>query len=314
VTLQKIMPFRKLTRRRVVFLYRKSEEFSGSTTMRVHQLSEMVANNIPSINVVTQTNPFFCFFSIVILNKSFLKKIKRRELLVLRLFCNVLLADYIDSRINNNHLRYLHGLIASSQKSYNIYREKYEEHVVFHLTHHVDPRIVNFNKAMEFKCGYFGEPVNGFLSSEIKKYVDVIEVNTKSQDISWLKELENYNCHYLVRNTSTESTPKPFLKGFTAARCGAVVLVARGVEDAEYYLGEDYPFFVDEPVSVNKVLDALKRVEAAYGNTEWQAAKSQMKKVASLSSTEQVLNEFRAILRYFFENSNLEQNNDRREF
>src|ERR1043166_3945322 len=82
-----------------------------------------------------------------------------------------------------------------------------------------------------------------------RSHVDFISAE-KSRDMNvHFRKLEDYNAHFAVRpdvvgNPSLRSFA-PFTKGFTAAVCGANIIVNRGVDDAVAFLGADYPFLID---------------------------------------------------------------------
>jgi hypothetical protein len=88
---------------------------------------------------------------------------------------------------------------------------------------------------------------------------------------------------------------KPFLKGFVAARCGAVVIVTADDGDAPHYLGDDYPFYSRSPSPVDLEM-ALATAAAAFGGPDWQRARDIMAQVAARSSDAQVCAEFRAMI------------------
>ena len=88
---------------------------------------------------------------------------------------------------------------------------------------------------------------------------------------------------------------KPFLKGFLAARCGAVVICGRDDEDALQYLGDDYPFFVPS-LDAAALEAAMLGVASAFGGREWRLAQAIMAQVAARSSDAVVAADFRAMV------------------
>ena len=81
------------------------------------------------------------------------------------------------------------------------------------------------------------------------------------------------------RRGKTHDGWKPFLKGFLAARCGAVVVAMRDDDDAAQYLGDDYPFYVRGPTRRSLEYD-MAGIAAAFGGPDWHRAQAIMAQVA----------------------------------
>ena len=107
--------------------------------------------------------------------------------------------------------------------------------------------------------------------------------------------LDRYNLHWIVRRRHYFDGAKPFLKRFVAARCGAVVMVARDDGDAAYYLGDDYPFYVQSLDPTALEADWL-RVASAFGGLDWRMASAIMRQVAARSTDEVTCEQFRAMI------------------
>ena len=95
------------------------------------------------------------------------------------------------------------------------------------------------------RTGYFGFLRNTHCPASLGGMIDLVGIDTARVEMSWLDALPDYNAHWIVRRRGKAHDGwKPFLKGFVAARCNAVVITGRDDDDALQYLGDDYPFYV----------------------------------------------------------------------
>jgi hypothetical protein len=145
------------------------------------------------------------------------------------------------------------------------------------------------------RIGYFGFLANTHRPASLGRMIDLIGIDTSKVEMNWLEALPHYNCHWIVRRSKPHDGWKPFLKGFVAARTGAVVVVGRDDEDAVQYLGDDYPFYV-HGLGPNSLEYETVQIVAAFGGVEWGRAQEIMKQVAARSSDAQVAAEFRTMI------------------
>ena len=130
-----------------------------------------------------------------------------------------------------------------------------------------------------------------------------------------MARLPEFNCHYSLRRlqdsfglksfiVSLFSRPhdavvfKPFTKGFTAAHCSSPILTDRGESDAEFYLPDDYPFFLPAG-SWNEVSDAIKQIRGEFAGKSWRYAVDVMREVRDKSSSDHIANEFKTMLSHY---------------
>jgi hypothetical protein len=125
--------------------------------------------------------------------------------------------------------------------------------------------------------------------------VELVGIDTSRNDSAWIARLPEFNAHWIIRRRRPIDGAKPFLKGFLAARCGAVVISAREDEDALHYLGDDYPFFVRSLEPADLEADMV-RIAAGFGGPEWRRAQAIMARVAARSADAVVAAEFRAMI------------------
>lgn len=286
------------TRTRLQFVIEPKYRNSGATFMRGFQLCDLVAPRIArecDAEVVEGTEGLAQ--GLLWLTKGALKEARPETLDQLRDRGCRLVADYVDDIAREELDPFIDCYIASSIAGFETLARRFGASRVHHVTHHADPRVPQGSgRADSTAIGYFGETANAFLFEGLTDRVEIVRVNTrKSDDGDWFGALGKFGVHYAVRKRREFDGDKPFLKGFTAARCGVPIIVGRADGDAEYYLGEDYPFFVDtvEPASVRAVID---RVQAGPHTSDWECAMAAMESVRRRSSDEHVAGEVRALL------------------
>ena len=145
------------------------------------------------------------------------------------------------------------------------------------------------------RTGYFGELANTVRPPSLGGLVELVGINTSRREESWIDRLPEFNAHWIIRQRRAIDGAKPFLKGFLAARLGAVVVSAREDDDALLYLGDDYPFFVRSLETCDLEATMLAMVED-FGGPAWRLAQEIMTEVAARSSDAVVAAEFRAMV------------------
>jgi hypothetical protein len=168
----------------------------------------------------------------------------------------------------------------------------------FFVTHHVN-RLIRPPAAPptdRLRTGYFGELFNTIRPESLADLVELNPVATTRPDgSSWMDLVDRYNCHWIVRRRHPFDGAKPFLKGFLAARCGAVVIADRGDGDTADYLGDDYPFYVSGLDAASLEADMI-RVLDAFGGPDWRRAQEIMAQVGARSSDDLVCAQFAAMI------------------
>lgn len=278
--------------RDIWFLYDPTMVESGSTVMRGEQLSEIAREAFPERQVIYA--PMLELSNRVIwVTKGFAKKTNPAALRRLRERGNVILLDLVDDIPTAALVEEADVVIASSLSGYVGLQRRFPTATVCHVTHHVDPRLpVQAGPGARLRVAYFGEPLNTTIPETVKKRVELVPVDTSSQDAGWIKRLPEFNAHYAVRRARRIDGFKPFLKGFVAAQMGSPILVQRSVNDAEYYLGPDYPYLIDQ-VNPSSIATALDQMEDDYGTAVWRGACDVMDDVRQRSSREFIRAELR---------------------
>ena len=243
--------------REVIFVYNENLKRSGSTVMRGFQLYDLIndefnnskLNGVSGVSIAEERDLTTIKGSILFLTKGVLSSISIDSLSILKSNENIILADYVDAKINSSFVPFFDIIIAASISAFIAYRNSYPNKKVSLLTHHVDPRVEKVcsnEKSKKSKAGYFGELVNTLKNKSIEKYVDFYSIDTSGtvENDSWITNISDYEYHYLIRRERRIDGFKPFTKGFTSACADAYPILSSNTHDAKYYLGLHYPFYI----------------------------------------------------------------------
>jgi hypothetical protein len=166
----------------------------------------------------------------------------------------------------------------------------------FLVTHHVNSQVPRLQPPRDrLRTGYFGDLQNTVRPESLSGLVELVGIDTRAVNDSWLDALPHYNCHWILRRARPWDGWKPFLKGFVAARCGAPVIVTADDGDAAHYLGDDYPFYARSLADADLEM-AMAVALAGFGGPDWTRAEEIMAQVADRSSHAQVCAEFAAMI------------------
>lgn len=100
----------------------------------------------------------------------------------------------------------------------------------------------------------------------------------------WFERTPEFNAHLSVRTTRKEWRYKPGAKVVTAAACGAVLLTTPDDASVEL-LGEDYPFYIEEPTREG-IEATIRRAREEIGGPSWLAALDTMREVREAHTLE----------------------------
>ena len=146
---------------------------------------------------------------------------------------------------------------------------QYPARPAYLVTHHVNPQIPRVTPPTDrLRTGYFGTPLNTILPAALGSMVDLIGIDPYNPETSWMAAMHRYNAHWIVRRRQSFDGWKPFLKGFIAARCKSIAIVARDDGDAAHYLGDDYPFYV-RSLAPGQLEEDMLAFSNAFGGPEW---------------------------------------------
>lgn len=282
----------------LTFLFAEERSWSGITLLRARQLSRMVAEAFPDrYDVMLRSDIQNVRDQVVIVNRGAIEFNTRAQLDELRRRNIASISDFLDLPIKAKTAAVFDAHMTLCLPQAVAMNRLYPATPSFHVTHHVNPDVPECTPpADRLRTAYFGRPDNTFRPSSLEEkvvMVNVVDASFTAQD--WAREAPLYNCHWTVRQKDDLQDWKPFLKGFVAARCGAVVIVTRDDMNAMHYLGDDYPFYADSLAAADLEW-AWVRVASAFGGDEWRKAQAIMRQVQARCSRQQVLIEFKAML------------------
>ena len=283
--------------RPVHFVYAEQYRYSGSTVMRGEQLSRLAVAALPDRTVRYTALGTDIRNSVVFLTKGALKAMTMPLLERLKSNNNVLLFDLVDETPPPITQDYADVIVAASYSAFLEHSRLYPHIRVALVNHHVDPRVAGTGQTPpqdRLRAAYFGEQINTVLSPGIEEEVDVVHIDTSRESSAWIDRLGEYNLHYAVRATRELDHFKPFLKGFTAAHCGANILIQDSQAEALHWLGSDYPFLLRGQVTNDSVLASLAHLRDSFGGELWNEGLSRMRDVKDRTTPARIGAELRA--------------------
>jgi hypothetical protein len=222
----------------------------------------------------------------MILRQGLLHRLKKRG--------NRLLLDLIDGFFEPESLAGADGLLCCSRKALAHYAAGRGLPPVFFVEHCADVRLPrNIRGPAEFSPYYFGAPQNLFLPASLRRQVTPVFTDQDNvADPEWFRSLPLANLHYAVRPPDAGPAFKPFIKGITAALCGANILVHKDDGDAALYLGEDYPYLIREECGEKVVADYLRKAREDFGGRDWNRGLSAMRRIRELAEEKTIADQF----------------------
>ena len=283
----------RLYRSSICFIYAEKYRYFGSTVMRGQQLSKIAQKALPLADKVYFTSTDYRFKNCTLfLTKWVIYTISPKDLKRLKKKHNRLIFDPIDGPIPADRLKYADIVVAASDTIYKDYKKTLPSSVkIILVNHNVDPRLKTLDwskRPTTLRAGYFGELLNAVITPEIKKRVDIIPVDNTKQNNYWLEKLPEYNLHYAIRQARDVFPNKPFLKGFTAAHCGANILIQASEKEAVRWLGKDYPYLLRGKVTEKKILEMIKYAKRSFGSKEWERGLEIMRGIKEKTSEEAI--------------------------
>jgi hypothetical protein len=276
----------------LAFVYAEEFAATASTFLRMGQLAELVAE---SGYDVTWTSDFGVRDRVVLLAKGALQTRRAEEIAELRARNLAVIGSWDDLKPDAARVAALDASMAVSHRQALDLARRFST-PVFLVSHHVNRLIrPSAPPTDRLRAGYFGELANTVRPDSLAGLVELVGINTSRVETSWIERLPEFNAHWIVRKRRPFDGAKPFLKGFLAARCGAVVIASRDDEDALQYLGDDYPFFVRSLEPADLEADMVE-IAAGFGGPDWRRAQAIMAEVAARSTDAVVAAEFRAMI------------------
>ncbi|MBR9980887.1 MAG: hypothetical protein KFF50_07660, partial [Desulfatitalea sp.] len=285
----------RLRRVPITFLCPEDRQARVTAILRAEQLSEIISARFLDIYDVSYTSDILAAKNgIVVLTPYALNRYDVETISEIKARNIALIGSWEDGKPKAEKVRLLDAHMTLSLRQQLDLGRVYPEVPAFHVTHHVNLKVPQTIPPMDkLRTAYFGDPLNTVYPDSLSGHIKVFDTLVSSGN--WLDELPGFNCHWIVRQRRPGFGWKPFLKGFLAARCGAVVIVTRDDPNAGHYLGDDYPFYADslDPVDLEMV---WVYVSSAFGSHEWNLAREIMQQVAARSTDFQVASEFKAMV------------------
>lgn len=139
------------------------------------------------------------------------------------------------------------------------------------VDHHADVRVVPSAQPtdLNLRIAYIGDLKNTYIPDEIQPYMLKFSGQAQSDFEKTLLEIDRAHLHYCVRRETKLRQPKPFTKGFTAARADRNLICTPMVHDATRFLGDDYPYMAlgDDR---QDIIDIVEHARDSIGSAEWQ--------------------------------------------
>jgi len=280
----------------VVFLSAAPFANFASTFLRGRQLSAMVAEAFPDYAVRFTEDAAGVRDAVVVLTKGAMEILDTEAIAALGRRNLATIGCWDDVRPEPDKARAVDAHMTLSHRQTLELNRLYPETPAWLVTHHVNRQVPAVTPpADRLRTGYFGDLGNTVRPASVAGMIDLVGTDTRNVNDSWLDALPRYNCHWIVRQTRSWDSWKPFLKGFVAARCGAPVIVVAGDGDAPHYLGDDYPFYARSLAAADLEM-AMATAAAAFGAPDWDRARDIMAQVAARSTDAQVCAEFRLMV------------------
>ena len=283
----------------VVIVYHMPHANSATTELRARQLATIINRRYPDEFEVTHAGDSSGIRDqVVILLKHAITDLSLDGLADLRRRNIAVISAWEDSVPDPARALAVDANLTVSYRQTRDHVRMFPNLPTYLVGHHVNMLIRPSTPPMDsLRAGYFGDIANTYCPDSMRNLVDLVSLDTINVEMNWIDRLPEYNCHWVVRRYRTEDDGgKPFLKGFVAARCGAVVVAGRNDDDALEYLGDDYPFYVRGTDSPGLEYQ-MANIAAAFGGPEWRYAQEIMAQMAARSSDEVFSGEFRAMVR-----------------
>ncbi len=301
------------------FLRKLEPPESGSHLMRVRQLSSLMEKHGPDdvdviVRPVATHNRVLRTLTIAALPKDVVFIVPKQVMWywpaasfqALRKKGRAVLADYVDSNIDVMPPEFVDVHLSTSFVGTDGLARWIEatgsRGEARTLLHNVDARLRRQPPKQPDAAPnliYVGSARSTHLPDDIRPQVDVIEGGTPAEFDAAQTALANAAAHYCIRPDPADAPNrkfKPFTKGFTAAWCGAAMVVNRSVDDAEAFLGEDYPFMCDTP-DVPDIQNAIARLKDSWNGPDWAEAQDRGQAMAERVRPEQIARDLETIVR-----------------
>lgn len=234
---------------------------------------------------------------LVIVTGGMIGRLSEADMREIRRAGAVVAVDFLDAKLNDIDFENFDLVIAASMGGYLHCSKKYDL-PIFHMTHYSPTGMVAGNLPNDcLRLACFGEKSDVFGSDYLSRVVDFFSLSAEDLDTPWRHRLSEYNGHFaLTKRGRDMGRFLPFTKGFLAAECGAAIFCSREDGDAIFYLGDDYPYFINATEPKDVEYQILSHSEG-FGGADWHRAMHRMASVRARSSPDFIAQEFTDILK-----------------
>lgn len=293
-----LRPVTGRTRLKISFVYPSgTTEHEATTVLRGVQLSKLLNerhSDLFDICLIDEQADLHDRVLIVLrntltrLDASRLEELRSRNIAVVNV--------WDDRRPDEPRMRAVDAQMVVSIRQMGELNRSYPGVRAFFVTHHVNLDFPAGHPLDDvLRVGYFGAPFNTRVPSTLSDTVTLIDTPFRGGDDSWMQRFLEFNCHWTVRVRQPQAGAKPFLKGYIAAKYGAPVVADPDDGDALFYLGDDYPYFIESLADVHLERCANKLKET-FGGPEWLMAKQIMAQVWRRSTPDRSCADFKLMI------------------
>lgn len=281
----------------IAVIYDRTYASNASTLLRGEQLSVLIARHHADRYEVSYLHDTADLRDhVLVLTKGALRTRRPQDLAALRKRNIALIASWDDDPPDADKVHAVDAQMAVSIRQTIDMNRMFPRSTTYFVTHHVNSKLPKVTPPTDrLRTGYFGEPLNTYRPGALGRLVEINGIDTTKRGDAWMDAMHRYNCHWIIRRKQAFDGWKPQLKAFVAARCGAVAVTARDDDDAIYYFGDDYPFYV-RGVRPGELEADMVEFAAAFGGPEWRMAQEIMAQIAARSTDAHVAAEFRAMI------------------
>lgn len=284
--------------RQVTFLWNPMRGIPGSTELRVRQTARRLAffygdgfvSTCSSLSPETKR----IRDSVVVLHKG--HGLPARAVKRLKYQGNVVATDYVDGPHDRRLDNEVDGFICSSATEFLWLQDRtHKSQIVALVPHSADDVFSKFrgrSRGLNFRVGYFGTIRQGLFVDELNR-LGILDL-AKSRQVhrrddfglapEWIQEVLQVPVAYIARpsNQLFEGRFKPFTKGFQAAVLGQIVIGARYDYENRFWLGDEYPFLVEDETAKSAV-STIELCRLAWGSSKLDAALARMQYLVEMS-------------------------------
>lgn len=263
----------------VTFTYRGGTAGMGNSLLRGFQVADMLVTlgapvpiRVQALENLYRARPKGQFLVVL---KTAVRPKSEPVLKAFRRWNNTVFFDVIDGLVPNHIAALADGFICGSLTE-QAARSQAGHRTILSLQS-PDQRTPHFPfDTRPFSVVYYGLAENASLLDQLPDveaidFVDMPPHRSHQPVPDVFDSLKRYSHHYSVRAWNDRDGFKPMMKGYFAARLGAVAIASAQDEESRLVLGDDYPYLAPSS-SLNDVRDAIDYARTTHGTEVWNQA------------------------------------------